>query len=67
MRFPRYVNPDVVYETKRELQDGCLCVGAFYFSDPHCGTDGVTYDNGCFFDCAQQRKPTLRLLKWSEC
>jgi hypothetical protein len=24
--------------------------------DPHCGTNGKEYDNGCFFLCAQQRE-----------
>jgi hypothetical protein len=34
---------------------------------PVCGSNGVTYDNRCYFEKAQQRNPRLRIVKSGPC
>lgn len=35
--------------------------------NPYCGSDGRTYNNACYFLCAQNRSPELRLMYQGTC
>lgn len=46
--------------------DDCNC--PFYLiADPHCGSDGVTYPDGCRFECAQKKNSCLKLRCKGDC
>lgn len=50
--------------TTAKPQSSCICP---LYVDPVCGSDGVTYGNICFFNCAKQKNPKLTVAYKGEC
>ncbi|CAG7726501.1 unnamed protein product [Allacma fusca] len=42
----------------------CECPDVY---DPVCGSDGITYQNLCRFNCVQELVPDLEIVHYGEC
>lgn len=50
--------------SKEEVEQDCVCIEIYY---PVCASNGETFENICWFDCAQKEDPSLAIVHLGKC